>query len=294
MTRCRPVHLAALTLSLALPLALTSASPASAQVSSFLDGLFGRKGEPEAPAAPSSTPAEQPAAGRTAAPARAPLPPKRPAALARGAEGADSAPEATASTPPRTQVAAVGSPAPIATADDAVVRANLYFNGISTLYGDFVQIGADGRKIGGKLYLARPGKLRFDYDAPSTLEVIADGSSVVVRDRKLATQDAYPLSQTPLKFLLRDRIDLAADLKVTNVASEPDGIRVSVEDWTTFGGTSRIVLYFDPEMRNLSQWRITDPQGYQTVVMLSNLQRGRTMDPKLFTVSTERAIEDRR
>jgi outer membrane lipoprotein-sorting protein len=294
MTRCpgRPALLA-----LALAGALT-ASPASAQVSSFLDGLFGRKSQPEAPA-PEAAPApaaREPAAaapaGREpnvaqtgAVPARVPLPPRRPAALAR-ADAPEAAPDAQTATSasPRTQLAAVGSPAPIATADDAIVRANQYFNGISTLVGDFVQIGPDGRKVGGKLYVSRPGRLRFDYDAPSTLEVVADGSSVVVRDRRLNTSDAYPISQTPLKFLVRERIDLASDLKVTGVESEAGGIRVSVEDWTAFGGTSRITLYFDAEMRQLSQWRITDPQGYQTTVMLSNLQRGRAVDPRLFTV----------
>ncbi len=46
---------------------------------------------------------------------------------------------------------------------------------------------------------------------------IADGSSVVVRDRKLATQDLYPLSQTPLRFLLADRIDLLRDTNVVGV-----------------------------------------------------------------------------
>ena len=319
MTRC-PGRSALLALAAIGALAASpfAASPASAQVSSFLDGLFGRKSQPEAPAepAPAATAPTSvapsvgsgpnvgggPSVGREpnvaqtgAVPVRVPLPPRRPATLARG-DAAEPVPEPSAATPvaPRTQLAAAGSPAPIATADDAIVRANQYFNGMSTLVGDFVQIGPDGRKVGGKLYLARPGRLRFDYDAPSTLEVIADGTSVVVRDRKLSTQDAYPLSQTPLKFLVRERIDLAADLKVTGVESEAGGIRVSVEDWTTFGGTSRITLYFDGEMRALSQWRITDPQGYQTTVMLSNLQRGRAVDPKLFTVSYDRAIEDRK
>ena len=40
------------------------------------------------------------------------------------------------------------------------------------------------------------------------LAIISDGSSLVVRDRTLATQDIYPLSQTPLRYLLSDRIDL--------------------------------------------------------------------------------------
>ena len=89
-------------------------------------------------------------------------------------------------------------------------RVSLYLSTIQTLVGDFVQVGPDGTRTEGQLYLQKPGKIRFEYKPPSVIEVVADGSSVVVRDRKLATQDLYPLSQTPLRYLLAERIDLSA------------------------------------------------------------------------------------
>ncbi|MEH3144167.1 MAG: outer-membrane lipoprotein carrier protein LolA [Methylobacterium frigidaeris] len=274
---------------------LVGTGTAQAQVSSFLDGLFGRKDPaPQAEPAPASAPAapEAPAAGPGAgASVRAPLPPRRPAALG----GGKAAPvEAVAEAPApagQQQVAAVTTPVAVDMTNPAAVieRANAYFNGVSTLTGNFVQIGADGRKIGGKLTLAKPGRLRFDYDQPSSLEVVADGTSVAVRDRKLATQDLYFISQTPLKFLLRDKIDLARDLTVTDVAADPGGVRLTLDDRSTLGGTSRIMLFFDADMKTLGQWRITDPQGYQTTVVLSNLQRGRAVDGMLFVINYGRA-----
>ena len=90
------------------------------------------------------------------------------------------------------------------------------------LDGNFVQVGPDGSKSEGEFYLQKPGKVRFDNDAPSPIEIIADGSQVVVADRKLTTQDLYPLSQTPLRFLLADRIDLLQDTNVVGVY--PDDI----------------------------------------------------------------------
>jgi outer membrane lipoprotein-sorting protein len=184
-------------------------------------------------------------------------------------------------------------PAPLP--DRTVVeRANAYFNGIQSLTGDFVQIGGDGRRLGGKIYLAKPGKVRFEYDAPTTLEVVADGSSVAVRDRKLATQDIYPIGQTPLKFLLRDRIDLARDVKVVNVASDASGVRLTVEDSSTLGGTSRITLTFDPAVETLRGWRIVDPQGFQTTVNLANLDRSKRVDNRLFQINYERMIDTNR
>ncbi|WP_019904361.1 outer-membrane lipoprotein carrier protein LolA [Methylobacterium sp. 77] len=265
-------------------------APASAQVSSFLDGLFGRKEQPApAPAPePEAAPAAPPAAKKPTA--QAPKPAKDAKATAdKAAPGAKAGAKAAAPDAPA-KVAAVGAPSAASSMLDAepaavLAQANAYFNGMTTLSGSFVQIAADGRRIGGKITLAKPGRLRFDYDQPSPMEVVADGTSVAVKDRKLKTQDLYFISQTPLKFLLRDKIDLARDLTVSDVSNDPGGIRISLEDRATLGGTSKIQLFFDAEMKTLSQWRITDPQGYQTTVQLSNLQKGKAVDGSQFFIN---------
>ena len=92
-----------------------------------------------------------------------------------------------------------------------VERVNSYLSGVQTLTGNFVQVGPDGSRTQGDFFISKPGRVRFEYDDPSPIELIADGSSVVVRDRRLATQDVYPLSQTPLRFLLADHVDLMKD-----------------------------------------------------------------------------------
>lgn len=290
---------------LVLAAGLALPQPASAQVSSFLDGLFGRKEQPAPAPEPEPAPAAPPPAAAPKKPvAQAPKPAKSTEKAAEKAASdkasATKAPEVKSAKAPdaktAAKVAAVGAPAGAVAAemDDATVvaQANAYFNGITTLTGSFIQIGPDGRRIGGKLTLAKPGRLRFDYDQPSPLEIVADGTSVAVKDRKLGTQDLYFISQTPLKFLLRERIDLAKDLTVSDVANDPGGIRISLEDRSTLGGTSKIQLFFDAEVKTLSQWRITDPQGYQTTVQLSNLQKGRAVDGTAFFINYGRA-EDR-
>ena len=174
---------------------------------------------------------------------------------------------------------------------EIVERANGFFNNLTTLVADFTQIGGDGRRLGGTIYLQRPGKVRFEYDKPATLEVIADGSSVAVQDTKLATQDVYPISQTPLKFLLRERVNLGQDIRVTGVSNEGDSVRLSLEDRSTLGGTSKITLFFDPQVETLTQWRIVDPQGFQTTVMLNKVDRNRRIDQKLFVININSAIK---
>ncbi len=222
--------------------------------------------------------------------ATAPLPPARPVAIdipSPEMEPIVIAPKpiVTASVGP----IARGEPLP----NSAVIeRANAYFTGLSTLVADFTQVGGDGRRMGGTLYLQRPGKVRFEYDPPATLEVVADGRSVAVRDRKLATQDLYSISQTPLKFLLREKVNLGQDIAVTGISNDTGSVRINLEDRSTVGGTSRITLYFDPQVETLSEWRIVDAQGFHTVVRLNKVERGRRIDQDLFRIGYDQMVGD--
>jgi len=68
------------------------------------------------------------------------------------------------------------------------------------------------------------------YDPPPHVLVVADGNSVGVIDRKLKTRDIDPLFLTPLKFLLRSKIDLKNDISIINVRSDPDAYVIVAED----------------------------------------------------------------
>jgi outer membrane lipoprotein-sorting protein len=173
-------------------------------------------------------------------------------------------------------------------APTAIAKANQWFNANLTMVADFVQLGADGKRTDGKLYVQRPGRLRFEYARPATLEIIADGTSVAVRDRKLATQDVYFIGQTPLKFLLKEKIDIAKDTQILDVKADERSVMILIEDKATFGGTSRIRLVFDTANFSLRQWTVTDPQGYETLVSLSNLELAQRPDPTLFKINYEK------
>jgi outer membrane lipoprotein-sorting protein len=163
-------------------------------------------------------------------------------------------------------------------------RVSTYLSSLSTLVGNFVQVGPDGSKTKGDFYIQKPGKVRFEYDNPSPIEIIADGSSVAVRDRKLATQDIYPLSQTPLRYLLSDRIDLMKDTNVVSVTADDLYISVTIEEKQTLIGTSRLMLMIGAKDGQLKQWTVTDPQGYDTTVAVYNLDTTKKVDPGLFKI----------
>jgi len=168
-----------------------------------------------------------------------------------------------------------------------VDRISNYLSSLQTLIGDFVQIGPDGGRTVGKFYIQKPGRVRFEYEPPSPIDVIADGSSVVVRDRNLATQDLYPLSQTPLRYLLADQIDLARDTNVVAVSQDNTFITVTIEERQILVGTHRLVLMFGAKDTQLRQWTVTDPQGYETTVAVYNLDVSHKPDPSLFTINYE-------
>jgi outer membrane lipoprotein-sorting protein len=173
-----------------------------------------------------------------------------------------------------------------------VDRVSLYLSTIQTLVGNFVQVGPDGRKTEGKFYIAKPGKVRFEYDPPSPIEVVADGSSVVVHDRRLDTKDLYPLSQTPLRFLLADRIDLWNDTKVVAVGADEKYVTVSIEERTLIIGTSKLMMMFNAKDFQLLQWTVTDPQGYETTVGVYNLDMKQKPDPNMFRIVYGRAEQN--
>ena len=167
-------------------------------------------------------------------------------------------------------------------------KVSTYLSSLQTLVGNFVQVGPDGSRSKGDFYIQKPGKVRFEYDPPNPIDIIADGSSLVVRDRKLATQDIYPLSQTPLRFLLSDRIDLMKDTNVVSVTSDDMFISVTIEEKQALIGTSRLMLMLGAKDGQLKQWTVTDPQGYDTTVAIYNLDANKKVDPSLFKIDFTR------
>jgi outer membrane lipoprotein-sorting protein len=164
-----------------------------------------------------------------------------------------------------------------------------HFAAVKSMTGEFVQFGPRGEQTGGKFYIQRPGKIRFNYEAPSAYRVIADGTSVAIDNRKLNTMDVYPLSKTPLKLLLDDRIDLSGG-RVKSIKEEDDLTTIQLGDKQIFGN-SKITMMFDPSSYELRQWTITDAQGKDTTVMIFNTKQGVAIDADLFKIDYRRNLQ---
>ncbi len=172
---------------------------------------------------------------------------------------------------------------------DAAQKIADHFSSVKTMTGEFVQFGPKGEQTGGKFFLERPGKLRFNYEPPSDFRVISDGKSVLLMNQKMNTADLYLLSQTPLKLLLDERIDLTGN-KVQAVKEDPDLTTITLADKSMFGNQT-ISMMFDPQSFELRQWTVTDAQGKDTTVMIFNVKEGVTFDPSVFKIDYNRVNE---
>jgi outer membrane lipoprotein-sorting protein len=165
----------------------------------------------------------------------------------------------------------------------ALANITAYFNSFRLMEGEFIQFGPSGEQAEGVFFLNRPGKIRFHFRPPTRLDIIADGSSVAVRDGKAQTQDIYPLSKTPLRYLLAEQIDLTSPELVSEVVEEPDLISVViVERSALVDGT--LTLKFDRNTYELRQWVVTDAQGLNTSVAIFNTATGKPQDPNYFRI----------
>jgi outer membrane lipoprotein-sorting protein len=156
-------------------------------------------------------------------------------------------------------------------------------SGVQTMNGEFSQFDPDGSQREGQFFIARPGRVRFQYDPPATVSVIADGESVLVHDKALQTYDVWPLSQTPLRLLLDSNLNLATSDKVTSVSVASDLVEVELHDETRFSA-GVLNLVFDRTTHALRQWTVTDQQGLQTLVVLYNVEVGNQLAADLFKI----------
>jgi outer membrane lipoprotein-sorting protein len=162
-------------------------------------------------------------------------------------------------------------------------RISNYLSNVRTLVGKFDQVGPDGTKTTGEFYLQKPGQVRFKYDPPTPTDVVANGELVRVRDRE--SPSFYKVSDTPLRFLLVDRIDLVRDTNLVGFAADKVFLTVVIEERSIIAGTHRLTLLFGAKDLQLKQWTVTDPQGYDTTVALHNLDATKRPDPDLFKIN---------
>lgn len=184
-------------------------------------------------------------------------------------------------------------PAPAASAlapdDQALVdKAVAYLGGLGEAKGRFLQTEPNGGSIGGELYLARPGRARFAYDAPSNRVVVSDGRNVSVADPRLRTFDRYPLGATPLALFLAKDVRMDKGVQVIRVDHSADGFSLTARD-ARHPRAGQVTLSFSDHPVRLTEWRLANAQGQVTTVRILSLNETSGLDPDLFVAHDPRA-----
>lgn len=164
-----------------------------------------------------------------------------------------------------------------------------YLNSLTTVETDFTQVNSDGSISTGKLYIKRPGRVRFEYAPPDRSLVIAGGQQVAIFDAKSnQPPEQYPLRRTPLNLILAERIDLARASMVVGHTADGTSTRIRAQDpeHPEYGS---IELVFTADPVELRQWVITDDLGAETTVILGELQKGGQLGARLFDITAETA-----
>ena len=165
-------------------------------------------------------------------------------------------------------------------------KVSAYLNSIRTLKSNFVQLGPQGDLAQGEFDLAKPGRLRFSYNPPSPILIVATGGDIYVKNSRLNTVDRTSLSDTPLGLLLNSDADLRHNPAVRGVEEQKGALIVHARANTT-RAQSNITLVFSYPDIELRQWIVKDNQGGVTTVALSGIQTGAALPDSLFAVPSK-------
>lgn len=164
-----------------------------------------------------------------------------------------------------------------------LVKVGAYLNSIHTLKSNFVQLGPQGQIDQGTFYIEKPGRMRFEYQAPSPMLIVAAGGNVYVRNARLNTVDRYDLSDTPLGILLNSDVNLLRNPAILGVEEQPGTLMVRARTSTNRSQANIMLIFSYPEIE-LRQWIVRDNQGGSTTVALSGTETGAALADALFAV----------
>jgi outer membrane lipoprotein-sorting protein len=171
-----------------------------------------------------------------------------------------------------------------------IARIEAYLNSLRTLRARFLQVAPDGAITEGNAWIERPGRMRFEYDPPSPLLLVAGNGGGLFYDKVLKQVTHFPLSSTPLGILLSDNLRLSGEVTISAIERLPGQIQVTLFR-TRSPADGRITLVFADNPLSLRQWTITDPQERETSVSLFNVALGGRFDQKLFETADPRLLE---
>lgn len=164
-----------------------------------------------------------------------------------------------------------------------------YLNNIKTLEADFVQISSNGGTAEGKLYIAKPNKIRMEYADPTSVLIVGDGDYIVYHDKELDQVTHIDYDDIPASLILANNIKIdGKKIKITDFYKDPGQTSVTL-DYKEKGDIGPITLIFSTDPFELKQWKIVDPQSVEVAISLYDIQKDSALDDSLFKFKKKKA-----
>jgi outer membrane lipoprotein-sorting protein len=176
---------------------------------------------------------------------------------------------------------------PVAAEKISLNEISSYFNAMTTAEAQFSQITDTGETSTGRLFIRRPGRIRFEYDPPEATLVVVGGGQVAVFDPKSRDEPLrFPLRHSPLNLVLEREVDLAQrDMVVAHFEVESQtAVTLQDPENPDYGF---IQLIFNDNPVQLHQWVVQDNSGGQTHIILDSLTEGGKLSNTLFNIQHE-------
>lgn len=165
---------------------------------------------------------------------------------------------------------------------EQIAQIESYLNNLKTLEAEFVQTASNGSTAEGKIYIAKPNKIRMEYGAPVDVDIIGNGEFIVYNDKELDQVTHIDYDDIPATLILANDIKIDGhNLKVIDFYEDRGTIMIVVE-YPQKKDINPITLIFSKEPFELKQWKVTDPQSVEVTVSLYAAQKDVDLDSKLF------------
>ena len=145
---------------------------------------------------------------------------------------------------------------------------NLSFNFIQTI---------NNKNENGKCIIEYPKKIWCEYDNSNKKIIVSNGKSLVIKNRNSGSYYIYPLSKTPLMFLL-DKEYLISKMNIL----EPREIDNKYLNFKVFENNNIINLFFDKKTLSLVGWQTEDIYQNLVVTFISSIKINQKINNRIF------------
>lgn len=164
-----------------------------------------------------------------------------------------------------------------------------YLNNIKTMEADFVQTSSNGGTAEGKLFIAKPNKIRMEYAEPTNVLIVGDGNFIIYNDKDLDQVTHIDYKDIPASLILTNDVKIdGKNIKVKNFYQDAGTTSITL-DYKEKGDIGPITLIFSNNPLELKQWKIVDPQNVEVTVSLYSTQKDPALDSNLFKFKNKKS-----